>query len=124
MPETIFYPNSGKPIAYTEDSQHLFTFSGEPVAFMSDDSIYSFSGNSRHQHLGWMIDDWVIDHDGCCVFFTNSATDGPGKPRKQSKPAKKIKQMKPAKGMKEMEPMKPPRKDSWSKFSGKDFFNQ
>lgn len=39
-----FYSKSGEPVAYTEDGQHIYLFSGRPVAFLSGNAVYSFSG--------------------------------------------------------------------------------
>ena len=44
-----FYSKSGRAIAYTEDGEHICTFSGRPIAYLDGDVVYSFSG----QHIGW-----------------------------------------------------------------------
>ncbi|HCP31946.1 TPA: hypothetical protein DIT45_01645 [Candidatus Acetothermia bacterium] len=52
MNEIDFYDHSGSSVAYTQDGIHIYTFSGEPVAYLDGDSVYSFSG----EHLGWFED--------------------------------------------------------------------
>ena len=113
-----FYDSSGVPVAYSQDDKHIFLFSGEAVAYIYKDSLYSFFG----VHLGWYLDGWVRDHDGSCVFFTEDSKGGPMKPMKKMKPMKDTKQMKPMKGMKQMKPTSSSKKSSWSPLSGNNFF--
>ena len=113
-----FYSNSGQPIAYTEDDQHLYLFSGEPVAYLSGDAIYSFSG----EHLGWFEDGWIRDKEGKCVFFTSYARGGPLKPFKRMKPMKGMKRVKPVKGVKRVKSVKRTKSLLWSNLSGEQFF--
>lgn len=118
--ELMFYDSKGKPVSYTEDCEHIYLFSGEPVAYFNNESIYSFSG----RHLGRYKNGWIRDNNGQCVFFTENATGGPLKPMKMMKPLKSLKQMKPLKGLKEMRPMKPMDSLWWSELSGEQFFKQ
>ena len=60
MSEIDFYDHDGQPIAYTQDRVHIYTFSGDPVAYLDGDSVYSFSG----KHLGWFVDGWIRDNYG------------------------------------------------------------
>ncbi|TQQ80304.1 4-fold beta flower protein [Halonotius roseus] len=118
---TTFYNKSGKPIAYTENNKDIYLFTGEPVAFISSNSLYSFSGT----HLGWLKNGWVIDPQGDRAFFTENASgSGPAKPAKHAKPAKSAKSAKPAKGAKEAKPAMPALSLSWSSMSSKSFFEQ
>ena len=113
-----FYDKSGRPIAYMADGQHIYLFSGKPVAFLSGNAVYSFSG----RHLGWFEDGWVRDKAGKCVFFTSDANGGPVKPVKRVKPVKGVKQVKPVKGVKQVKAVKAVKSLSWSNLSGKQFF--
>ena len=113
-----FYDSSGTPIAYTVDGEHIYLFSGNPVAYLSEDSVYAYSG----KHLGRVEDGWNRDNQGCCVFFTDNAVGGPMQPLKKMKPMRTMKQMKPMKGMKQMKPMRPTKKNAWSSLSGAQFF--
>jgi len=117
--EITFYNRNGIPIAYTEDGEHIFLFSGEPVAYLYGESVFSFTG----KHLGWFREGWIRDNFGECVFFTENTQGGPAKPMKCMKPMKSMKLMKSMKAMKEMRPMRPMNKLSWSHFSGTNFFN-
>lgn len=114
----VFYSKSGQPIAYTEDGQHLYLFSGKPVAYLSNDAVYSFSG----EHLGWFEDGWIRDTERKCVFFTSQARSGPAKPIKRMKPIKHVKQMKPIKGVKQVRCVKGIKSRLWSDLSGEQFF--
>ncbi|HEX7061542.1 MAG TPA: hypothetical protein VF200_06195 [Woeseiaceae bacterium] len=113
-----FYDKSGAPIAYCEDGEHIYLFSGEPVAFMHGDAVYSFSG----KHIGWFEDGWVRDTSGRCVFFTDDATGGPVKPVKHVKPVKGVKHVRPVKGVKAVRSVRAVRSLSWSPLSGAHFF--
>lgn len=62
---TTFYNRHGRAIAYTEDGEYLYLYSGTPVGYFSDDSVYSFSGH----HLGRFNDGWIRDNSGACVFL-------------------------------------------------------
>jgi len=113
-----FYNKSGKPIAYTSDGEYLYLFNGKPVAFLSGNAVYSFSG----KHIGWFEDGWIRDKNGKCVFFTSEASGGPVKPVKNVKPVKGVKHVKPVKGVKQVKSVKAVKSLSWSSFSGEQFF--
>lgn len=112
--DIAFYNEQGMPIAYTEDETHIFLFSGEPVAYIYGDSIFSYLG----KHLGWYIQGWIRDNNGDCVFFSEKATGRP------IKPVKSVKQVKPVKNVKEVRPVRPVRSLYWSSLSTEEFFNQ
>jgi len=118
--DITFCDSTGSPIAYSEDNEHIYLYSGQPVAYLSDGSIFAYSG----EHLGRFEKDWVRDNQGYCVFYTSDAKGGPMKPMKKMKPMKGMKKMKPMKGMKKTKPMKPMDKSSWSTLSGAQFFFQ
>lgn len=113
------YSHSGEPIAYTEDGQHIYLFSGAPVAYLDGDAVYSFSGN----HIGWFEDGWIRDLKGGCVLFTDGAQGGPVRPVKHVKPVKGVKHVKPVKGVKQVKSVKAIKSLSWSPLSGKQFFD-
>lgn len=71
--DITFYDRTGRPIAYTSDGKHIFTFRGKAVAYVDKDSVYSYSG----AHLGRFVDGWVRDNGGRCVFFTENARGRP-----------------------------------------------
>lgn len=113
-----FYDLNGNPIAYTDDGEHVFTFSGHPVAYFHDGSVYSFNG----RHLGRFNNGLIRDNDGQVVFFSEAATGGPIKPLRKLKPLKGQKQLKPLKGLRSLRPLKPLDSMSWSALSGDQFF--
>lgn len=117
----VFYDNHGRPTAYTEDDEHIYLFTGEPVAYLCEDAVYGYNG----KHFGWFLGGWVRDLNGKCVFFTeNAAGSGPLKPLKQLTPLKSLKQLRPLKALRELKRLRPPNSLSWSVLSGKQFFAQ
>jgi len=116
--ELTFYDSKGRPIAYAEDGTYIYLFSGKPVAYLDNESVYSFSG----KHVGRFRNGWIRDNNGQCVFFSENATGGSMKPMKMMKTMKSMKQIKPMKSMKEMRPMRSMDSLSWSELSGEQFF--
>ena len=39
-----FYNYEGKPIAYCEDKENIYLFSGQPVAYFYNDLVYGYNG--------------------------------------------------------------------------------
>lgn len=113
-----FYDKSGMPIAYSDDGEHIYTFGGEPVGYLSDGSLYAFSG----KHLGRFENGLLRDNKGNVALFSQAARGGPIKPIKKIKPIKGIKQIRPVKGIKQIKPIKPVSTLGWSTLSGKRFF--
>jgi hypothetical protein len=118
--DLTYYDAHGAPIAYTEDGDAIFLFSGEPVGYHDGDSVYSYGG----KHLGWFEDGLIRDNEGHVAFFTEGAVGGPIKPIKQIKPIKGIKQIKPIRGIKQIKPIRAINSLSWSPVSGAWFFRQ
>lgn len=113
-----FYDSDGNAIAYSDDGEHIYTFSGRPVAYLHSGSIYSFSGD----HLGRFENGLIRDNDGHVAFFSQGSTGGPLKPVRKLKPLKGLKQLKPLKGLRQLRPLKPLNSLSWSRLSGDQFF--
>lgn len=120
MGKMDFYDKTGCPVAYTQDGIHIYTFAGQPVAYLDGESVYSFSG----RHLGWLDEGWINDNDGGCVYFSQDAQGGPAKPMKQAKPAMSERSVKPAKSAKSARPARVARSLSWSPLSGGQFFEE
>ena len=113
--QTNFYDRDGKPTAYTEDGIHIYLFTGEAVAYLDGDSVFTYPGI----HLGWFEDNWIRDHTGNCVFFTDETSGGgPVRPTRGAKPLKSVKSERPAKGIKQVRPAKAGKSLFWSKLSG------
>ena len=113
-----FYDREGNPVVYSDDHRLLFLFTGEPVGYFVDDSIYSFHG----KHLGRYWNGWVRDDEGRCVFFTKSASFGPSKPTMKTPPTKHTKKSIPVPTVPEIPPFRPVDRLSWSPLSGPQFF--
>ena len=118
--DITFYDRNGTPIAYTEDLNHVYDFKGNPVGYVNEESVYSYSG----KHLGWIINGWVVDNKGYAVFYTKYARNGPFKPFKKFKPFKGFKKFRPFKGFKIFKPFKPIKRMGWSSLSENAFFKQ
>ena len=41
----ILYDKSGIPTAYLEDGEHIYLFTGQPVAYLYENAIYGFNGH-------------------------------------------------------------------------------
>lgn len=117
----VFYDNHGRATAYTEDNEHIYLFTGEPVAYLDRDAVYSYNG----KQFGWFEDGWIRDLRGYCVFFSENATgSGPVKPVKHVCPVKRVKRVKPVKHVKAVRRVKAVKHLSWSQLSGVAFFAQ
>jgi hypothetical protein len=113
-----FYTKAGKAVAYDTDGIHIFLFNGRAVAYISGQSVYTYSGN----HLGWYEDGWVYDHAGGCILCTEGAAGRPFKPVKQPKSMKGIRQALPPKAPQQAAPIKVTRLFSWTIRSAERFF--
>ena len=116
-----FYDCYGVPVAYTEDNETIYLFTGEPVAYFYENAVYSFSGI----HLGWFENGWIRDLFGASVFYTENATgSGPVKPVRCVRPVKGVKYVKPVKCVREIKRVKAVNTLSWSRLSGTSFFQK
>lgn len=105
-----FYDSNGRPYAYSDDEATIYTYAGNPIAYLSGDSVYSLSGN----HLGFFENGHIWDHSGAAVLFTDDASGGPLKPLKAIKPLKGLKSLLPLKGLKELKPLRAIKGLGWS----------
>ena len=118
--ETL-YNSNGQAVAYIDDDgEYIYLYSGQPVAWLSDESVYAYSG----RYLGWVQNGWFYDRDGRPAFFTENASGGPAKPARAARPAKGARAARPARGAREARPAKPARSLSWSELSNEDYFGQ
>ena len=123
MSYITFYNQQGRAIAWVGDNQDymsVFLYDGSPVAWISNESVYAYSG----RHLGFIQDGWVRDHNGHAVFFTDDASGGPAKPARQARPARGSRGARPARGARQARPAKAARITSWSPLSDESFFRQ
>ena len=115
----VFYNRNGIPIAYDEDG--IYLFSGRPVAYIYQDTVFNYSG----KQLGWFSNGWIRDLSGRCVFFSDNATGfGPLKPLKRVIPKKALKMLKPLKGVRQVKHVRALDSMAWSPLSGEVFFSQ
>jgi hypothetical protein len=114
--EFSFFDSRGQASAYLDLGGDLtfFLWSGEPVAYLVEESIYGFNG----KHLGWYRDGMVFDHDGDIVAAPSSAFRMPVEPA----PIRRLKGLKPLKGLKELRPLKPLFGRTWSDIPARVFF--
>jgi len=105
--ESELYDSRGTAVAYFDDDQTLYLWSGKPVAYTDEDSLFGFNG----KHLGWLQEGAVYAHDG------NLVAASPGRFREPVQSA-------PVKGFKEFKPFKPFFGTTWSDIPARSFFLQ
>lgn len=109
------FDSQRRAVAYLDpDDQTIYLWSGEPVAYVADESIYGFSG----KHIGWYQSGVVLDHDGHVVAGPAVAFRKPVEPA----PARSPKSQAPVKAPRESQPLPPSLAPSWSDLSVHEFF--
>lgn len=88
------------------------------AGFLSNGALYNYGG----QHLGWLVEGWVRDQAGRCVFFMDDSTGGPARPARTARPARGARQARPARGARQAAPAMPARVVAWSSVDGPHFF--
>jgi hypothetical protein len=117
--QVIFYNEKGSAVAYLDDNKVIYLFSGQPVGYLHEGSIYSFSG----RHLGRFANGWLRDNEGRCALFTGDARGfGPTKPTMRTAPTKHTKKTVPIPVVPEIAPLRPTDKLAWSPHSSIEFF--
>ena len=101
-------------MVYIADNQTLYTWDGEPVAYLAPGgSVYGFNG----QHLGWLPHGLVVDHDGNTPCAVREALNPPP----GLEPLKALKALQPLKALQELAPLTPLPKKQWSRTGCKAF---
>jgi hypothetical protein len=110
------FDSQRRAVAYLDpdDDHTIYLWSGEPVAYVVDGSIYGFSG----KHIGWYQSGVVIDHDGNVVAGPAIAFRKPVQPA----PVRSPKSAAPVKAPRESQPQPPSLATSWSDLSVHEFF--
>lgn len=110
------FDSRGRAAAFLQpsDGLTLYLWSGEPVAYLDDDSVYGFNG----KHLGWYRDGTVYDHEGNIVVAPASRF-GRGV---QSPPPRGLGGLNPLKGLRELRPLRPLCGVRWSRLPAAVFF--
>jgi hypothetical protein len=114
-----FYDRSGKAVAYSEDGQHVHLFSGEPVAYLDAQAVYSYRG----ELMGWFEDGWLRDKDGRCIAYSEQATGGPPQPEKARRPAQSVRQLAPVQQRQDPRSLRPIHSNAWSSQTAEEFFS-
>ena len=115
-----FFDRNGKATCYAPDGEHLYLWTGKPVAYFSDDRVYSFKGKL----LGWFSNGWLYDRKNMPALFSPDASGGPIKPVRSVTPVKSVRSVLPVKSVKSVAHVRPVRSSSWSPHSSKLYFQQ
>lgn len=115
-----FYNYEGKPIAYCEDKENIYLFSGQPVAYFYNDLVYGYNGIQ----FGWYENGWIRDLQGKCVFCTKDASGGMLKPVCRVVPVKGVKRVAPVKAVRRVARVKAVSKLVWSNLSNENYSKQ
>lgn len=115
------YDSSGRAHSYVDDGgEHIYTYSGTPVAYIRDDAVYGFNG----RYLGWIQNGWFYDTRGRPAFFTEGASGGPVRPVRAVRPVRGVRAVRPVKSVRQVRPVRSMRPSSWSSLSGDGYFEQ
>lgn len=118
--QVVFYDRSGNAVAYSDDMEHIFLFSGEAVAYIDADAVYSYRGVL----LGWFEKGWLRDKDGRCVAFSENPATGPHRPERRQKPEPLPKQSVPVMERQDTRALRPIHSNAWSTQSALDMFSR
>ena len=118
MPLT-FYTSSGKPYAYSEDGEQIYTFSGLPLGYLYQDSIYNYQGD----HIGYFSNGLLRDRLGRVALFTNETSAGPTQPSKKMSPSREMKQPLPEKAHRSEPSKRPMNRMQWSSYPVASLFS-
>ena len=113
-----FYDSSGTAVAHLDDDgESLYLYDGEPVAWLSEGSVFAYSGS----YPGWFEDGWIYDRSGSPALFTDDASGGPRKPVRAVRGIRNVRAVRP---VREVTPVRPVLSSSWSEVSGPEYFSQ
>ena len=101
MSQISLFDAAGAAVAYVDydDESTIYSFAGEPLAYLREDHIYGFNG----KHLGWFEQGVLRDSSGSAAGFVNDTLPVFA----QFEPFKGFKQFKPFKAFQEFAPFKP-----------------
>lgn len=102
--DITLFDAEGNATHYINDNGAIYSFKGEPVAYLSAASgyfnVYSYKG----AHLGWYEDGAIYDHKGEVVGFREGAVTNV---LTKLEPLKQLEKLEPMRPLEKMEPMKP-----------------
>ncbi len=101
MSQVSLFDVTGAAIAYIDydDDSTIYSFAGEPLAYLQADHIYGFNG----KHIGWFEQGILRDHSGSAAGYIKASLPVFA----QFEPFKGFKQFKPFKCFQEFAPFKP-----------------
>ncbi len=104
MEPTTFYDYDGQAVSFLDDDgRSIYLHDGTPVAWLSDEGIYTYSGI----HLGWFEHGWVFNGKGDRLLFTDDASGGPPRPLRQARPLRGPRHLRPIRSAREPRPSRP-----------------
>lgn len=109
--EIALYDSEGDAVAYVDTGRdsNIYLWSGKPVAYLNEHSIYGFNG----KHVGWLENGIVRDHEGLIVGFVDGATHAVTK----LPPLKGSQELTPSKALRQSRPPEPSFQDRRSRIS-------
>jgi hypothetical protein len=116
--QMVLHDREGTAVAYCDDGVNIFLFSGQPVAYMNADAVYSYKG----EQLGWYDLGWLRDKDGRCIAFSTDAGAGAQKPPRRPEPYRATKQPLPTLERRDPRVLHPMHSNAWALRSATEFF--
>lgn len=114
----FLYDRTGTAVVHVE-SNVLYLISGQPVAFLHNEYVYAYSG----RQIGTYEDGRVRDMVGACAFYSEKHSGfGPIAPVRRIPPIPAIHAIPPIPPIPNIPKVKAVPTSSWSKLSGKQFF--
>jgi 4-fold beta-flower domain-containing protein len=120
MHRFVLCDRDGNALAYSDDGENLFLFTGVPVAFLDVGAVYSYRG----ELLGWFELGWLRDKNGDCMAFADDAVAGPHKPRLRPFPPTNAKQPIPVRLRLDPRMLRPIYSNNWAEQSAMEFFTK
>lgn len=115
-----FYDRGGSAVCYAQEEGYIYAWDGTPVAYLSDERVYAYSGRL----LGWLTNGWLYDRSNHPAMFSAAATGGPARPVRKVRPVKSVRQVRPVRAVRQVPHVRPVRSLTWSNVSGRPFFEQ
>ncbi len=110
--EMALFSSTGTPVAYIAGADKIvYLWSGQPVGYVDDDSIFGFNG----KHVAWYASRRVYDHDGKLIAAAGDQFRAPP----VATVIKGLKGLEPLKELKELKPLKPVFITVWSDHDAK-----
>jgi hypothetical protein len=116
----VLCDHEGNAVAYSDDGENVFLFSGVPVAYLDVGAVYSYRG----EQLGWFELGWLRDNNGRCIAFADDTVAGPHKPQLKPFPPTGQKQSIPTKARPDPRALRPIYSNDWAVQSGADFLSR